>query len=121
MVLAQHPLPIEQQFAITRARAMEARREIAVATTDSVSGYVDRDGRVVTRTAQFTAASFVATMPLRTALTPAIWVAPWFGRFAAVAGLAFCVVGALAGRRGRRLPSGTLEEQVVREPVHAGR
>ena len=38
---------IEQQFAITRARAMEARREIAVATTNSVSGFIDRDGRVV--------------------------------------------------------------------------
>ena len=38
---------IEQQFAITRARAMEARREIAVATTNSVSGFIDRDGHVV--------------------------------------------------------------------------
>ena len=38
---------IEQQFAITRARAMESRREIAVATTNSVSGFIDRDGRVV--------------------------------------------------------------------------
>ena len=38
---------IEQQFAITRARAMEVRREIAVATTNSVSGFIDRDGRVV--------------------------------------------------------------------------
>ena len=32
---------IEEQFAITRARAMEARREIAVATTNSVSGLID--------------------------------------------------------------------------------
>ena len=31
---------IEQQFAITRARAMESRREIAVATTNSVSGFI---------------------------------------------------------------------------------
>ena len=38
---------IEQQFAITRARAMESRREIAVATTNSVSGFIDRDGHVV--------------------------------------------------------------------------
>ena len=38
---------IEQQFAITRARAMESRREIAVATTNSVSGFIDADGRVV--------------------------------------------------------------------------
>ena len=43
---------IEQQFAITRARAMESRREIAVATTNSVSGFIDRDGRVVHRTAR---------------------------------------------------------------------
>ena len=41
---------VEQQFAITRERAMEARREIAVATTNSVSGYIDRDGHVVRRT-----------------------------------------------------------------------
>ena len=50
---------IEQQFAITRARAMETRREIAVATTNSVSGFIDRDGRVVERTSEFTAASLV--------------------------------------------------------------
>ena len=43
---------IEQQFAITRARAMEARREVAVATTNSVSGFIDRDGRVVQRTSR---------------------------------------------------------------------
>ena len=35
---------VQQQFAITRARAMESRREIAVATTNSISGLVDRDG-----------------------------------------------------------------------------
>ena len=50
---------IEQQFAITRARAMEARREIAVATTNSVSGFIDRDGHVVQRTSEFTAAGMV--------------------------------------------------------------
>ena len=56
---------IEQQFAITRARAMETRREIAVATTNSVSGYIDRDGHVVRRTDEFTAASMVVQMPVR--------------------------------------------------------
>jgi len=92
-----------------------------VATTDSVSGYIDRDGRVVTKTAEFTAASFVAAMPLRSALTPAMTAAPWIDRLVAAAGLAFCVAGAIAGRAGRRRDSGTLEEPVILEPVSAGR
>jgi apolipoprotein N-acyltransferase len=91
---------IEQQFAITRARAMEARREVAVATTNSVSGFIDRDGRVVSRTSEFTAASLVVTMPLRTALTPAITVAPWLGRGVAALALLCCLLGALAHRPG---------------------
>ncbi len=68
---------IEQQFAITRARAMETRREIAVSTTNSVSGFIDRDGRVVERTQEFTATSFVESMPLRSALTPAVVLGAW--------------------------------------------
>ena len=87
---------IEQQFAITRARAMEARREIAVATTNSVSGYIDRNGRVVRRTAEFTADSFVMAMPLRSALTPALRVAPWLERGLAGLALACCVAGVVA-------------------------
>jgi apolipoprotein N-acyltransferase len=92
---------IEQQFAITRARAMETRREFAVATTNSVSGFIDRNGRVVSRTDQFTAASMVVTMPLRSRLTPAVLVAPWVGRGLAALGLLCCVFG-LVARRSRR-------------------
>jgi apolipoprotein N-acyltransferase len=83
---------VEQQFAITRARAMEARREIAVATTNSVSGYIDRDGNIVRRTSEFTADSFVETMPLRSAITPALRIAPWLDRGLALAGLVFCLI-----------------------------
>jgi apolipoprotein N-acyltransferase len=90
---------IEQQFAITRARAMEARREVAVATTNSVSGFIDRDGRVVHRTAEFTADSMVVEMPLRSALTPALRVAPWLERGLAALALLAAVLGAVAGRR----------------------
>jgi apolipoprotein N-acyltransferase len=95
---------IEQQFAITRTRAMEARREIAVATTNSVSGYIDRDGHVVRRTDEFTAASMVVQMPVRHGLTPAVVVAPWIDRALAVGALVACVLGlaALAGRARRR-------------------
>lgn len=98
---------IEQQFAITRARAMEARREIAVATTNSVSGYIDRDGRVVNRTQEFTADSLVVSMPLRDGLTPAITIAPWLERVLALTGLLACLFAVqlavvAAVRAGRR-------------------
>jgi apolipoprotein N-acyltransferase len=92
---------IEQQFAITRARAMEARREIAVATTNSVSGFIDRDGQVVQRTSEFTAAGMVVQMPLRSALTPAIRIAPWFERGLALVAALGCLAAALGRRRDR--------------------
>lgn len=84
---------IEQQFAITRARAMETRREIAVATTNSVSGFIDRDGTVVHRTDEFTAASMVVPMPLRNGLTPAVVAAPWIDRGLALAAVLACFLG----------------------------
>ena len=100
---------IEQQFAITRARAMEARREVAVATTNSVSGFIDRDGRVVHRTAEFTADSMVVSMPVRSALTPALRVAPWLERgLAAFAVLAAGIAAVAARRTGR--PTGVRAE-----------
>jgi apolipoprotein N-acyltransferase len=92
---------IEQQFAITRARAMESRREIAVATTNSVSGFIDRDGRVVTRTAEFTADDRVVTLPLRSSLTPAVHLAPWLDRGLTLLA-ALCCALALVGARARR-------------------
>ena len=93
---------IEQQFAITRARAMESRREIAVATTNSVSGFIDRDGRVVTRTAEFTADDRVVTMPLRTTLTPAVLLAPWIDRALTLLAVLCLGLALLVGRRTRR-------------------
>jgi apolipoprotein N-acyltransferase len=109
---------IEQQFAITRARAMEAQREIAVATTNSVSGYIDRSGVVVHRTTEFTADSFVVDMPLRDGLTPAITVAPWLERGLAVVGLLCCLLAALQGVaasvRRRRPATESVKEESAR-------
>ena len=89
---------IEQQFAITRARAMESRREIAVATTNSVSGFITRDGAVVARTQEFTAQSMVVDMPLRSALTLAVRVAPWLERSLALLAILACLAAALGSR-----------------------
>jgi apolipoprotein N-acyltransferase len=98
---------IEQQFAITRARAMESRREIAVATTNGVSGFITRDGAVATRTQEFTAQSMVVEMPLRSALTPAIRVAPWLERGVALVVVLACV--AALWHRTQRSRGATLE------------
>ncbi|HEX5906241.1 MAG TPA: apolipoprotein N-acyltransferase [Propionibacteriaceae bacterium] len=103
---------IEQQFAITRARAMESRREIAVATTNSISGFITRDGTVATRTQEFTAQSMVVDMPLRSALTPAIRVAPWLERGLALVALLACLAAVFAGiRRGVSIASGAIKQQ----------
>jgi apolipoprotein N-acyltransferase len=107
---------IEQQFAITRARAIEARREIAVATTNSVSGFIDRNGRVVHRTAEFTADSMVVSMPLRSALTPALSVAPWLERGLAALAVLATVVAALAARRPNGPTDGRVEANSSESP-----
>ena len=108
---------IEQQFAITRARAMESRREIAVATTNSISGFISRDGSVTTRTQEFTAQSMVVEMPLRSALTPAIRIAPWLERGAALAALLACLAALLGATRRSRVPEAERRSNRERDSV----
>ncbi|WP_176451668.1 apolipoprotein N-acyltransferase [Enemella dayhoffiae] len=97
---------IHQQFAITRIRAMESRREIVVATTNSVSGLVDRDGRVVQQTAEMTSASSAYAVPRREALTPAVrWGGVVDGVVGVAAGLALLAAVVLTLRR-RAAPGG---------------
>lgn len=60
---------IDQQFAITRARAMELRREILVVTTSGVSGLIRPDGSVAWRTTDHHSASGVVALPLRSGTT----------------------------------------------------
>ncbi len=63
---------ISQQWAITRIRAMETQREILVATTNALSGYIAPDGSVLYETRQRTAAATSVVMPVRSGLTPAM-------------------------------------------------
>ena len=66
---------IEQQFAITRARAMELRREVLVVTTSGVSGLINADGSVAFTAPDHVGSSGVVTLPERSGLTPATWLA----------------------------------------------
>lgn len=63
---------VAQQFAITRARAAELRRDILVVTTTGTSGLIRPDGSVAFTLPEFQPASGVVELPLRSGLTPAV-------------------------------------------------
>lgn len=95
----------EQQWTMTRARAIETGRDVVVATTSSVSGVIRADGTVVSKSRPWRAYSTAATLQLRGDLTPAVVIGPWLGvGFALVGAVAVLVatVGAVAGWRRRR-------------------
>ncbi|HCB06622.1 MAG TPA: apolipoprotein N-acyltransferase [Nocardioides sp.] len=78
-----HTDQIDQQFAITRLRAMETGRWVAVATTNGVSGIIAPDGQVMETADIRTQAVLQQQVGLTDALTPAVRLGPWTGRIAA--------------------------------------
>lgn len=58
-----------QQLAMARLRAVEHGRAVVVSATSGVSALVEPDGTVTQSTGQFTAASLVGEVPLRTGTT----------------------------------------------------
>jgi apolipoprotein N-acyltransferase len=54
----------EQQFAITRFRAIENQRAFLVASTSGISGLIANDGKVLYKTGQFEAATVTGEVEL---------------------------------------------------------
>jgi len=77
-----HTDQTDQQFAITRLRAMETGRWVAVATTNGVSGLIAPDGHVIATADKRTRAVLVGNLGLTDQLTPAVRLGPWSGRAA---------------------------------------
>jgi apolipoprotein N-acyltransferase len=90
---------IDQQFAITRVRAIETGRWTAVASTNGVSGVIAPDGEVVEVAAPRTQDVLLHEVALIDTVTPAIRIGAWSGRLAALLAL----VGLLLAL-GRRRP-----------------
>lgn len=93
-----------QQLAMSRVRAVEHSRTVVVAATSGVSAIVAPDGTVTSRTALFDADHLVATVGVRSTLTPAT---TWGARVEAllvIVGAAAAVVGAVRTVRRRREP-----------------
>lgn len=102
---------IDQQFEITRLRALETGRWVAVAAINGVSGVIAPDGTVVASAGARTQAVLVEEVELSSALTPAVALGLWPGRFSVLVALVHLAVGFVAyrRRRGATGPRGTLE------------
>jgi len=94
-----------QQARITSIRALEARREILIATTNSSAGLLDSRGNVVYASQMRHWDAQVFTVPLRTQITPAVALRGWFD----LASVAVPMLGALVA----------LAWRVRRGPGHA--
>ncbi|WP_454856104.1 apolipoprotein N-acyltransferase [Promicromonospora soli] len=86
-----------QQLAMSRMQAMTTGRAAVQISTVGVSGVVTPDGTVVRRTGLFTDDVFVANLPLRSSITPAVAAGYWPGWV--VGGLSFVllVAGVVGG------------------------
>jgi apolipoprotein N-acyltransferase len=71
---------IEQQFEISRLRALETGRYVAVAAVNGVSGIIAPDGTVVERAGVRTQSVLTADVGLVDQVTPGVWLGPWPGR-----------------------------------------
>jgi apolipoprotein N-acyltransferase len=68
---------IEQQFAMSRLRAVETGRYVVIASTNGISGIVAPDGRVVARAPQRRQVVLEHSVALLHARTPATVLGPW--------------------------------------------
>ena len=108
----------EQQFAISRIRAIEHGRSVVHVSTVGVSGFVAPDGSVTEKTALFTADQRVAAPVVRTERTPAdrLGAAP---EWLAAAGLLLLLLGSTRAARSvrvsepRSLPDRAPEDETV--------
>ncbi|MEQ6899752.1 apolipoprotein N-acyltransferase [Nocardioides sp. YIM 152588] len=107
---------IEQQFAITRMRALEAGRWLVVASTNGRSGVIDAAGEVVASADPRTTAVIQQRVGLSETLTPAIRMGDWPARLFTLVSLLGLVLGTLAYRR-RRQDAGFPTEPAPAEPA----
>ncbi|MGW0230980.1 apolipoprotein N-acyltransferase [Actinopolymorpha singaporensis] len=90
----------QQQFAITRLRAVEYGKAVLVASPNGISGYIAPDGHVVAQSKEATRKVFVERVPLRTQPTLAARLGPVPEWVLALAGLAALAVAVDRRRRG---------------------
>ncbi|WP_162602292.1 apolipoprotein N-acyltransferase [Nocardioides daejeonensis] len=92
---------IDQQFAITRLRALETGRTVAVAAVNGRTGVIGPDGQVVADLPPRTKGVVTAEVKLAAGTPPALWIGPWLGRASVIVSAAALALAGLAYRRRR--------------------
>ncbi|HEX5427025.1 MAG TPA: apolipoprotein N-acyltransferase, partial [Pedococcus sp.] len=109
----------EQQFAISRIRAIEHGRSVVHVSTVGVSGFIRPDGTYVDKTSLFTQAARLGSPVVRTEVTVSDRIGPLPEYAAAAAALALLAIGLWTGRRNARVepavtdPAPTRRDSVV--------
>lgn len=98
-------LQLDQQFAMSRMRAVEHGRPVAIAATSGISALISADGTVIDESKQFTRTEFVENIRLGSGTTLADRLGAWPERVLAGLGL-LALAGGLWQRR-RRNSSGS--------------
>ncbi len=105
---------VDQQFAITRLRAIESGRWLVVASTNGISGVVAPDGSVVAVTERLEQDVLVEEVELMAGTTPAVWMGLWPARLSwavTFLGLILCLI--TYSRRHRESPGSTGPQPTV--------
>jgi apolipoprotein N-acyltransferase len=95
---------LEQQFAISRYRAIETGRTVVVAATNGISGIISPDGSVVVQTEQRTRAVLDERVTLADGVTLGVRLGFWVEALVSFAALVLLALAYL----GRRRSAGTL-------------
>ena len=116
----------EQQWAISRLRAIETGKDVVVASTNGISGVATADGDVVSRSVSGGAQVLVDRVRLGTGVTLGVRIGGWVEYAASLAAAILIVVGVVRRRRERRLGPGDASvddrgEPRRDEPALAGR
>jgi apolipoprotein N-acyltransferase len=106
---------IEQQFAISRLRAIETGRYVVVASTNGLTGVIGPDGRVLAKAKPRTTTVLDEQVGLVEALTPAVRMGPWPGRIIAATTIVVLLIS-LATKRRRRSVEPTPQQDAPDAP-----
>ena len=98
-----HTGQIEQQFAISRLRALETGRTVVIASVNGRSGFIAPDGSVRAAIEPRTRAVLARDVALVDGTPPAMVVGPWLGRAAVVVAVG-ALLAALVPYPRRRSP-----------------
>ncbi|MDX6298390.1 MAG: apolipoprotein N-acyltransferase, partial [Nocardioidaceae bacterium] len=90
---------LDQQFAISRYRAIETGRQVVVASTDGISGFFSASGAVLARSSVHTQAVLEHQVTLASGITLGVRFGSWVDVLLSLAALGLTVVACLGKRR----------------------